>query len=128
MLKILLLETDSLLATNLLSFFSHCGYETEWQVDPQVAVLSADKTKPDLIILDLLLATHSGVEFLYEFRSYADWVKVPIIVFSNVSQRELGSSALALEQLGVTAFHYKPQTTLKQLVSSVNQILKPIGV
>jgi DNA-binding response OmpR family regulator len=125
MAYILFLETDCLLAKNIKSYLKSLGHETEWHVNPQTAVLSADKKKPDLVILDLMLALHSGVEFLYEFRSYPDWINLPIIIYSNVSYRELGQTSLSLNQLGVSAFHYKPKTSFKDLALSIRQILAP---
>jgi CheY-like chemotaxis protein len=87
---------------------------------------SADMRRPDIVILDLMLAGRSGVEFLYEFRSYPDWQQLPVIVFSNISPGELGSSAIGFEELNIAAFHYKPSTSLSQLRSSVDSLLQPV--
>lgn len=127
MCKILLIETDRMLASNLQSFLDCLGHEIEWQVDPQLAVFSADENRPDIVILDLMLASRSGVEFLYEFRSYPDWQKLPVIVFSNVSERELGQCISSFPQLNISAYHYKPQTTLGQLAQTIDKILLAKG-
>jgi DNA-binding response OmpR family regulator len=68
--NILFLESDRILASNLTKVFKRVGHQVSWHVDPQAAVLAADKNQPDLVIMDLLLAGRSGIEFLYEFRSY----------------------------------------------------------
>jgi len=129
MARILLIEADRVLATNLQAFLKAAGHQVEWHVDPQVAMDAIDKKKPDLLILDLLLAGRSGVEFLYELRSYPDWQKLPIIVFSSVSNRELGQSAPdALKQLDIAAYLYKPETNLSQLAAAVKQALQPASV
>ncbi|MBA3757619.1 response regulator [Candidatus Saccharibacteria bacterium] len=123
MCRILFIETDTVLAANLRSFFGQLGHEVEWHVNPQLAVFSADDNKPDLVILDLMLAGRSGVEFLYEFRSYPDWQDLPVVVFSNVSERELGQSISSFPHLNISAYHYKPQTTLSQLAQTIDKVL-----
>lgn len=123
MAHIILLETDQLIAQNICHFIRRAGHLVEWYVDPQAAVDSADSRQPDMIILDLLLVDHNGIEFLYEFRSYPEWNKVPIVVFSSVSPAELGASVAGLHDLGVTAYHYKPITSLAQLAQTVENTL-----
>lgn len=123
MCKILFIETDSVLAANLQIFFQRLGHEIDWHVDPQLAVFSADENRPDVIVLDLMLAGRSGVEFLYEFRSYPDWQNLPVVVFSNVSERELGQCISSFPQLNISAYHYKPQTTLSQLAETIDKVL-----
>lgn len=124
MCRILFIETDCVIASNLRNYFERLGHLVEWHVDPQLAVFSADEKRPDIVILDLMLAGRSGVEFLYEFRSYPDWQDLPVVVFSNVSERELGQGVSSFPQLNITAYHYKPQTTLSQLAQTIDKILQ----
>ena len=124
MVKILLLETDHLLAKNLRQFLKNSGYEVDWQVDPQAAIESADTVPPDAIVLDLMLAQHSGIEFLYEFRSYPEWQNLPVIIFSNISAEEVSGCLEAFEQLNVSAYHYKLTTSLAKLADSVDRSLQ----
>lgn len=124
MCRILFIETDSVIAANLRGYFERLGHEVDWHVDPQLAVFSADEKRPDIVILDLMLAGRSGVEFLYEFRSYPDWQNLPVVVFSNVSERELGQGVSSFPQLNITAYHYKPQTSLSQLSKTIDKILQ----
>ncbi len=79
------------------------------------ALIVASEYKPDLALLELSLAGHSGLEFLYEFRTYTDWEDVPVIVYSTIRLREEVLHTRAWQQLGVFAYLYKPETTLKDL-------------
>lgn len=126
MANILLIETDTLLAQNICSSLEAEGHTVDWQVEPQEAITHADTAKPELVILDLLLAERSGVEFLYEFRSYPDWQSPPAIIFTNIPAAELEANAEGFLQLNVAAVLYKPATSLKMLVDSVAQILKSV--
>jgi CheY-like chemotaxis protein len=121
--KVLLIESDRLLAENILKVLRSFSYEVEWQVDAQEALNSVDAKMPNLIILDLLLANRGGVEFLYEFRSYPDWQAVPIVVFSSLSAEELKEALNGFEHINISAYHYKSSSALADLVNTTNRIL-----
>lgn len=125
MSNILLIEADQWIATNVCRLFQKSGHQVIWYVNLQTAIDSADASRPDLIILDLLLAGRSGAEFLYEFRSYPDWLNLPIVLFSNISEEELGSSLAGFNQLNISAYHYKPTTSLSQLAQTVERLFLP---
>ncbi|MDO8591466.1 MAG: response regulator [bacterium] len=124
MAKILFIEPDRLLGANAKQILKRAGHDVDWHVDPQEAMDSADVSHPDIIILDLLLAGRSGVEFLYEFRSYPEWTKLPVIIYSNVPAEEFSGTGIGAVQLDITAYYYKPTTPVSELVSSVEKILQ----
>jgi DNA-binding response OmpR family regulator len=124
MATILLIEPDRLLAQTYADALKSEGHQVTVCAGAQAAILTADQIQPDLIVLELQLVEHSGIEFLYEFRSYGDWQSVPVIIQSHVPQNEFAGSLDVLKnQLKVAAYLYKPQTTLKDLISAVNEEL-----
>lgn len=124
-MKILLLEPNRILAEQYTRFLENEGYKVMWCENAQDGVAAADNTHPDIVILELLLSGHSGVEFLYEFRSYVDWLILPVIILSSVSQLSSGVSSTTLHELGVTAYLYKSETSLPQLATVLRRTLKP---
>jgi DNA-binding response OmpR family regulator len=127
MSKLLLIESDALLAAGAIKVLKKAGHSVDWQVDPQAALDKADKDLPELIILDIMLAGHSGVEFLYEFRSYADWRRIPVVIFCSLSAEELKEALSGFEHLSLEAYHYKPATTLSELAATVERTLSPVN-
>lgn len=124
--KILLVEPDAVLAKTVSKGLIKAGYKLYTCHTAQEAVSLADVHKFDLIICELLLVSHSGIEFLYEFRSYADWQQIPVLIFSIVPPKEFaGSRDGLMEELSVSGYLYKPNTTLPMLISSVRDILQP---
>jgi DNA-binding response OmpR family regulator len=120
-MKIILLEPDKVLADTYRLALLQAGHKVVMCATAQAAIFAADELKPDLVIMELQLTGHSGIEFLYEFRSYDDWATLPVIVLTNVPAGEFhGSWNLLREQLGVKQYHYKPLTTLRTLLRSVN--------
>jgi CheY-like chemotaxis protein len=126
--NILLIETDHLLAKNLTKFLKKLGHHVSWQVEPQGAMDQADIKQPDVIVLDLLMANHrSGVEFLYEFRSYPEWQSLPVVIFSHVAAEDLKDCLDSMQQLNVAAYRYKPTTSLSDLAQTINKALQPLN-
>lgn len=77
----------------------------------------------DAVILDLSLGGHSGLEFLYEFRTYTDWNSIPVIIYSSIALSDEVVGSRAWQQLGVSQYLYKPQTNLEQLFESVQKFI-----
>jgi DNA-binding response OmpR family regulator len=102
MAQILLLETDRQLAKSLKDYFGRAGHSLVCYSDPQQAVVAADRRQPQVIILDLMLAGRSGIEFLYELRSYPE--------------------------LGVSKYLHRQTTSLPQLLAEAQKLLVPAAV
>lgn len=124
MAKILIVEPDYILARLYRQALTAKGHQIVVVATAQDAVFAADRQHPDLILLEVQLVGHSGIEFLYELRSYADWQRIPVVVLSNVPPAEFsGSQRLIEDELKIRAYHYKPLLTLKKLIASVEELL-----
>lgn len=123
-MNILLIEPDSVLANTYQQALKQTGHAVRLSRTAQEAIHSADMVRPDLVILELQLVSHSGIEFLYEFRSYTEWQSIPVVVHSVVPPAEFQASWQVLKgDLGVRAYHYKPRTSLKKLLSVVHEFV-----
>jgi DNA-binding response OmpR family regulator len=123
MSRVLLLEPNRWLAQQYSGFLEAAGYEVTWRQKAQDAIEVADTLKPNLVILDLILAGHSGIEFIYEFRSYADWQAVPILILSSVPKPEAGMAETTLKELGISGYLYKSEISLEKLGREVQRLL-----
>ncbi len=123
---LLLIEPDYELGQTTHDYLKHSGHKTKWCRSAQQAIAAADKQKPDLIILELQLPIHNGIEFLYELRSYQDWQNVPVIIYSQVPPNLKAISPMLWDNLKVTAYLYKPQVKLANLVESIDNALSPV--
>ncbi len=83
MKKILIIEDDQIVANVYRNKLAVEGYKAEVAFDGESGLKVLRVFQPDLIILDLMLPTISGVEVIKEIRKETDFVKTPIIVFSN---------------------------------------------
>lgn len=118
-MRVLLIEPDHILAKEILKSFNNEGIEVVCCDDAQQAISIVDEQIPDVIVLELQLAGHSGVEFLHELRSYQDWTKIPIFVFSCIPEYSFNTSDKTWKKLGVIRYFYKPKTSIKQLIGAI---------
>ncbi len=124
MAKVLLIEPDELLAANIRQALTKKGHKVDWQTNAQAALTNADSARPDVVILEPYLALHSGIEFLYEFRSYPDWQHLPVVIFSQTPWEAAGL-AKALTEPEVSAFLSKSNSSLADLTDKLDEILQP---
>ena len=124
MSQILLIEPDRVLAETYRQALLGGGHRVVCCASAQAGIISADQHRPDLIILELQLVEHSGVEFLYELRSYPDWQDIPVIIHTHVPPGEFAASRQVLRgHLGAKTYLYKPDTSLKQLLAAAEEQL-----
>lgn len=124
MKRILLVEPDRLLAKTYQQTLQRAGYEVFWETTAQAGIHTLDTRAIDLVILELQIARHNGVEFLYELRSYTDWLDIPVIIQSHVNPTIMDNQVLR-ERLGVRYYLHKPKAKLADLLMAVNQVMQP---
>lgn len=124
MAHIILLEPDRILAEAYYRGLTVAGHSVTACASAQAAIMAADQQTPDVVVMELQLIEHSGIEFLYEFRSYSDWQNIPVIINSFVPSREfINNQKILKKHLKVVYYHNKAITTTKQLINSVNKSL-----
>lgn len=122
MSHILLIEPNTLLAKTYTQALLHAGHSVTHVTGAQSAIDAADKKAPNVVIVELQLPQHSGIEFLHEFRSYAEWLAVPVVVNTGLSPARMMLAKTTLKRdLGVVDILYKPRTTLQDIVRLVRE-------
>jgi DNA-binding response OmpR family regulator len=122
MARILLIEPNRILAKQYWRVLEDAGHEVIICLNGQMAIMAADEQTPDLVVLELQLKKHNGIEFLYEFRSYEEWQHVPVVVQTLVPE-EAFRGAAALPHLNISHYLYKPASNLQALVDAVTAAL-----
>lgn len=120
---ILILEPNQRLARIYEQFLLKYGYSVALVREAQSAVFAADQQRPDLVIAELQLPGHNGIEFLYEFRSYWEWRDIPILIQTLVPAHALQIEQATIDRLGIGDILYKPGTTLETLKFAVSNLL-----
>ena len=118
---ILIIEDDEFLRSLTAKRLEKEGYGVEVGVDGESGVAVAEAKNPDLILLDLLLPGLDGFEVLKRVRANPALKTVPVIIFSNLGQKEDIERA---KSLGADDFLIKANFTLDDVVVKIKTFLK----
>ncbi len=121
MRKILIIEDDSFLQGLEAGKLKKDNYDILTASTGDEGMEKINEPGIDLILLDLILPKFDGFEILKKVRETESLKKVPVIVFSNLSEDKDIKRA---EELGATDFMVKSNFTLDELVEHINKILK----
>jgi len=118
--KILWVEDDKFLSDIIAKKFSGEGCILFHSIDGQEALTLAEKEKPDIILLDILLPGMDGFTILEKLKASPTTKSIPVIILSNLGQKkDLERS----KQLGATQFLIKATVTLDEIITEVKKII-----
>ncbi len=123
-MNVLLVEPDGVLGRVYQEALSSCGF-VAWARSAEQAVQMADQQTPDVVVLEPKLARHNGVEFLYEFKSYAEWRDVPVVVLT--SSNDLKLPERVCRDLSVVCVLRKQEVDLQELCSIVHGMAEKVS-
>lgn len=118
---ILLVEDDVFVSDIYQTKISSEGYEVILAENGLEAIKKLEKTVPDLILLDIIMPYMDGMETLRKIKSEEKWKKIPIILLTNLSDKEKIEEALGV---GADDFLIKSHFTPSEVISKVNMLLK----
>jgi|SRR3989344_5863545 len=114
--KILLIEDEPLLANLLKQRLEANSFEVMLARDGEEGLKILRDTKPDLILLDIILPKISGFELMETLRSNTSFQQAPIVIISNLGQDndiEKGQS------LGAVGYFIKAKISIEDLVNQL---------
>ena len=117
--KVLIVEDEKPLRDILESRIAKAGFQVIPAKDGREAMALFSLYKPDLILLDVLIPEHSGLEVL-EYVRLVEKSDTPIIVMSNLNQDEDIQVSL---DLGVSDYMPKSHIDLRTLIIKIKQNL-----
>ena len=124
--RVLLIEDDAWLSELYGSALARVsGLRVDRASSASTALEALDSSKIDLIVLDMFLGEHNGVEFLHEIASYQDTRRIPVIILSAIHKHDFCMQPDRWAHYNVVEYLYKPSTKPDQLVAAVSkQFLK----
>ena len=120
MTKIAIIEDDLAISQMYRIKFEAEGYEVETAENGKLGLELAEKMRPDVILLDLMMPEMPGDEMLKQMRQ-TDWGKnTKVIILTNMGEQEAPES---LKTLDVRRFIVKAEMTPRQVAEMVKQEL-----
>ena len=121
MKKILIVEDDKYLANALRVKLTHTGFDVKNAADGEEALKIVKEFFPDLILLDLVMPVKDGFTVLKELKDNENWKKIPVIIASNLGQKEDIDKGMAL---GAIDYIIKSDISLHDLIIKIKKILE----
>lgn len=78
--RILLVEDDDFTRAAIRQALEREGWSVTQAENGRIALERVAATRPDAIVLDLMMPEMDGFEFLAECRGHADWREIPVVV------------------------------------------------
>ena len=116
---ILITEDEEFLASILNSKLIKAGYKTVKAKDGDEAIRFAIETKPDLILLDVMMPKMNGFEMLKGLKNNQQTKNTPVILLTNVGEENANQGL----DLGAVAYLVKAHYDVKDIVKKVKEIL-----
>lgn len=119
--KILIIEDDKFLRELIAKKLTKEGYDTTEAVDGEEGIKKIKEDKPDLILLDLILPGIDGFEVLSKIKEDPILALIPVIILSNLGQREDVERGL---KLGAVDYLIKAHFTPGEIIDKIGSTLK----
>jgi CheY-like chemotaxis protein len=78
--RMLLVEDDAVMRGRFRHFLEHGRWDVVEAENGKIALRCLSESRPDVIVLDLVMPEMDGFEFLDELRSRAEWRDIPVVV------------------------------------------------
>ena len=117
---ILVVEDTAIAREPLVKLLRFEGYRSSGASNGQEAWDALPTTKPDLILLDILMPVMNGLEFLGMIRTDERWADLPVVVLTAVKDDAWEQDIRAL---GVQGFVLKTGFSVEELLGVIRQHL-----
>jgi CheY-like chemotaxis protein len=117
---VLVIEDDKFLRELLVRKLAGEGFDVENAIDAGAAFTILGQRIPSIILCDLILPGIDGFEILGRIKADPKTANVPVVILSNLGQKEDLDRAMAL---GAKDFMVKANFTLDEIVTKVRSIV-----
>ncbi|MBZ0178287.1 MAG: sigma-54 dependent transcriptional regulator [Melioribacteraceae bacterium] len=120
--RILIVDDDNLICISLKKVLIKLGYETDFCLDGGEIFTYIEQFKPDIILLDIYLTSHNGLDILSELQKKNP--EIPVIMITGYADVKIAVSAM---KLGAFDFLLKP-LDLDQLKIVIEKCVKHLSL
>ena len=118
---ILIIEDDKFLRDLIAKKLKKEGFDISEAIDGEKGLKKTKTEKPDLVLLDLILPGIDGFEVLAEIKKDSALIKIPIIILSNLGQKDDIERGM---KLGAVDYLIKAHFTPGEIIDKIKTILE----
>lgn len=120
MTKILIVEDDPLMRRLYQKIFTFEKYEVETAENGEEGLEKIKKSRPTIILCDIMMPKMNGLEFLDKLKADPDTKKIPVIMLTNLAGQSDAETAMAK---GAVKYIVKSEYEPKQIANMVKGVL-----
>ena len=120
MTKVLLIEDDPLIYRLYKKLFKLENFEIEVAENGQLGLEKIQTFYPDIILLDVMMPTMNGLEFLTKLKTEDDTKNIPVIVLTNMTDFSVTNMVLSK---GAALCIIKSESEPTEVIDSVKAVL-----
>jgi putative two-component system response regulator len=120
-ITILLIEDEPVFRLIYRGVLQNAGYKVIEAADGQAGWNAVRESRPDLVLLDLILPKISGHEVLHHIRSDASTRHIPVVIFSVMGQEKDVERSYTL---GANEHRVKGMESPVKILNLIQEILK----
>ena len=122
--KVLVVDDEEILRRIYADRLSVEGFTVDLATDGQEALQKIEVSKPDLVLLDLLMPRVDGFQVLEALKNKPELSNIPVVVLTNVGQEENVQRALSL---GAKDYLLKTSHTPNEVLQVVRSHIKAVA-
>jgi DNA-binding response OmpR family regulator len=122
--KVLLIEDEESLRNLYTRILSNKNYEVESAADGEVALSLLKQSKPDVIVLDIVMPHYNGVEILKILKNDGELKSIPVVMLTALSEMRRITECLDMGAIG----YITKDSTVEEIVHRLNFLIESIGV
>ncbi len=119
MRKVLLVDDDEDFIETVKFYLTHSGYLVSVANNGEEAFAKLEVSKPDIVLLDLMLPGMSGTEICKKLKSDPELLSIPVLMVTAKGEREDIKYAI---KVGANGYIPKP-FSLPRLVERIEEVL-----
>ena len=120
MKKILIIEDEEIVRNLIKEKLEEKGYSVEIAEDGEVGMKKMRQSKPNLILLDIIMPNKGGFEVLEEMNRDEDLKKIPVVIVSNSGQPvEIDKAKKMGVKDWIVKTEFDPKEVLEKVVEQI---------
>ncbi len=119
--RVLVIDDDEFMRNDICQSLKRDGWEVSEAANGRLGIASLVQSRPDVIMLDLMMPVMNGFEFLVEMRGKPEWRDIPVLV---VTAKDLTAEERAQLNGQVERVMDKGSAELAELLGEIGQVLE----
>jgi len=119
--RVLVIDDDEVMRNGVCQSLRRDGWEVNEAANGRLGIGSLMQSRPDVIMLDLMMPEMDGFEFLVEMRGKPEWRDIPVLV---VTAKDLTADERARLNGHVERVMDKGSAELAELLGEIGQVLE----